>query len=95
MRSVLIVEDNEKAMESLRKIAVSLNAIVYTADNSADAYRIACQHNIDIFLVDIILNPQIQGDVSGSKFVLDIKEMPRYARAIVIFITSRDRKSVV
>lgn len=90
MRSVLIVEDNEKAMESLRKIAVSLNAIVYTADNSADAYRIACQHNIDIFLVDIILNPQIQGDVSGSKFVLDIKEMPRYARAIVIFITSRE-----
>lgn len=90
MKSILIVEDNEKSLESLRKIAVSLNAMVYTATNSADAYRIACQHNIDIFLVDIILNPHVQGDTSGSNFVLDIKEIPRYARAIIIFITSRE-----
>lgn len=45
-------------------------------------------NNIDLFLVDIILEPKVRNDSSGIKFAKDVREMTRYKWKPIIFITT-------
>lgn len=88
--NVLILEDNQICRESLIKVVKScMNSItVYDFDNRSDAYLCAMDHNIDLFLVDIILEPKVRNDSSGFKFAQDIRDVKRYKAAPIIIITS-------
>ena len=90
MRNVLIVEDKQIHREALFKIVSNINqeVRVFLADTVGDAYRIAMEHHIHLFLVDIILQPQIMGDVSGLQYVQEIRNIKKYEFTPIIFITS-------
>lgn len=88
--NVLILEDNDVCRESFVKVVKSCmyNIKVYDFDNRSDAYLCAMDHNIDLFLVDIVLKSNVRNDCSGFKFAQDIREIKRYKSTPIIVITN-------
>lgn len=76
-------------MDALVKVTKECDSasVVFCADNSEKAYKIAMETRIDLFLVDIILE-QTPGDVSGMVFANQIREVKRYQFVPIIFITA-------
>lgn len=88
-RNILILEDNEKCMDAVVDIISGCNNVnVFTSNNISDALLIAYENKIHLFLVDIILNPEIKEDVSGLDFVKALRENKKYEFTPVIFITA-------
>lgn len=89
MRRILILEDDTEMRRHLCQIIEGLhkNVEVYCADNIKEAYSLAMEHSIHLFLVDIVLNHANPGDVSGLRFVQEIRGVRRYEYIPVIFIT--------
>lgn len=87
---VLIVEDNKAHMDALCKILKDLNRDlqVYCANDLTEAFHLALEQHINLFLVDIILKTDKPGDVSGLNFVREIRNISKYKFTPVIFITS-------
>lgn len=87
---VLILEDNEPCRLLLVKIVKScMNGIeVYDFERREDAYLCAMDHEIDLFLVDIILRPDERNDSSGIKFADDLREINSYKLTPIIFVTT-------
>lgn len=88
MKKLLIVEDNEYTLNRLKMIADTLEAKVFATVSLPEAYQIACEHNIDVFMIDIVLQPHNHSDASGVRFALNLREIERYKRTPMIFITS-------
>lgn len=90
MKKVLLLEDNEAALEHLKKILqeVPVRNKVYACGKLQDAYQYTLEKQIDLFIVDIILDTSIPGDSSGLKFVDSIRKIEKYAFTPVIFVTS-------
>lgn len=88
--NVLILEDNELSRNALVKIVKSCmsNIRVFAFDNRAEAYMCAMDQNIDLFLLDIILQPKERNDSSGIQFAKDIRDNVRYKAKPIIFITT-------
>lgn len=89
MRSIVVLEDDPQMRHHLCMIIDSLheNVKVYCADNIKDAYNLALEHHIHLFLVDIVLNHTNPGDVSGLRFAQEIRGIVRYEYIPIIFIT--------
>lgn len=90
IRKILIIEDNETHMDTLRKIIEDLprNIQLYCASDAKEAFQLALEHQIHLFLIDIILNMQKPGDVSGLNFAREIREISKYKYTPLIFVTS-------
>ena len=88
MKTILILEDNAREMERLVKIVREQGAQneVICAVNLEQAYHMAMEKSIDLFLLDIILDPRTAGDASGMKFADHIREVERYHFTPIIFI---------
>lgn len=94
-KTVLIIEDDHAQMEYLKQLVYEVNAAVniYTAMESAGAYKILMEKTIDVFLVDIILNPKSSSDTSGIKLVEKMRSIPKYMFTPVLFVTSLEDAS--
>lgn len=90
MRKVLVVEDNPASVAVMKNILYNINKEikVYAVDNVSSAYQCAMEQTIDLFIVDIILDNNVQGDVSGIIFADRLRNVKRYEFAPLIFITS-------
>ena len=90
MKTVLIIEDNARSMEMLIRIIKDIDEDINVkcASDVNMAYKLSIENLIDAFLVDIILDPCNQGDVSGVRFADNIRELKRYAYTPIIFVTS-------
>lgn len=88
--SVLILEDNLETQKILQKIVLSVSPRenIFLADKTAEAYKVAIETSIDVFMVDIILDMNKKGDTSGIKFAEKIRSMEKYQFTPLIFITS-------
>lgn len=89
-RNVLLLEDQPSVQDNISRIINSLgrNIKIICADNIKDGYSIAIEQQIHLFVVDIILEPENSGDISGLKFVQEIRNINRYKFVPVIFVTS-------
>lgn len=88
-KQILIIEDNERSMRKVCAILKNIdNIIILKAKNSEQAYRYALEYNIDLFIVDIILNTSVLGDVAGIQFVERIRTIERYEFTPIIFTTA-------
>lgn len=88
-KQILIIEDNKRSMEKACTLLQQIGGIfIHEAENSEQAYRYALEYHIDLFIVDIILNSGIPGDVSGIKFVESIRKIEKYTFTPVIFTTA-------
>lgn len=90
MKEVLILEDKEDARLALEHLVkqVDSNARIYMASDEEEAYVIAMKKTIDVFLIDIILHPEIPGDQSGVDFVQSMRTVEKYYFTPIIFITT-------
>lgn len=90
MRTVLILEDNEKSLEMLAKIIKDVDDSLYVkyAVNMEEAYAASMEYNIDLFVIDIILKPKDCNDVSGIKFADNIRKIKKYQYTPIVIITS-------
>lgn len=88
MKTILILEDNAREMERLVKIVREQGAQneVICAVNLEQAYHMAMEKSIDLFLLDIILDPRTSGDASGMKFADHIREVERYHFTPIILL---------
>ena len=85
----MVLEDNESTREYIKKvIEQELNCVVYATDNILEAYSIALNKKIRVFIVDIILDTSRPGDLSGLEFVEKIRKYTEYTFTPVIIITS-------
>lgn len=89
LKRVLILEDQENTLAWLKRIVESCGKVeIYALDNVAEAYKCAMNTTIDLFIVDIILEPSVMRDSSGLKFVDDMRHIDKYLFTPVIFITA-------
>lgn len=90
MKNVLIVEDKDTHRKTLSVLLRNLrcNIQIYEAGNIEEAYSIAMENNINLFLIDIILDVEGFGDVSGLRFAENIRNVSKYSFTPLIFITS-------
>lgn len=90
MKEVLIVEDNEEAVEALKKILLEIqeDIKIWVAYNGENAKKIAMDCMIDIFIVDIILNQSNPNDASGLDFIQFLRGFKRYEYSPVIITTA-------
>lgn len=91
-KTVLILEDNEAMRQYLGQLVRDTvqEVHIYSTDNKEEAYQYAIKNSVDVFLVDIILNPDKEDDASGLDFVENIRGLERYFFTPVIMITSLD-----
>ncbi|MGN0495856.1 MAG: LytR/AlgR family response regulator transcription factor [Lachnospiraceae bacterium] len=89
-RNILIVEDNRVQLDRLSDIVLGVDSDIclYAVTTSEEAYKIALEHTIDCFFVDIILDTGTPGDTSGAKFVSRIRQLNKYYTTPVFIITS-------
>lgn len=90
MKKVLILEDNRAEAEALSNVIYKIDSNIktLTADTIGKALEYAVSSSISLFIVDIILNPQIITDASGIEFVEAIRKLPQYKYVPVIFVTA-------
>lgn len=89
-KNVLIIEDNKASMDALVELTKECDStsVIYCADTSAMAYKYAMENSIDLFLIDIMLDKNVKGDVSGMKFAETIRRMDNYKFTPMIFVTA-------
>lgn len=89
-KNILVIEDSEQYMDMIcSKLSNITDINVYKAKDSAQAYKYALEENISVFIVDIILDTNALGDVSGIKFVERIRTIPEYKFTPIIHIIFR------
>lgn len=89
-RNILILEDLKPIRELLTNIVSSLSdeICVYSFDNYIEAFRFSMSKHIDLFLLDIVLEPKEEQDFSGITFAKQIRACEQYRSSEIIFITS-------
>lgn len=89
-RNILILEDKKTQRDALYKIVSDLekDVMVYTASNVEQAYQISMTNHIHLFLMEIILCPEQEGDVTGLRFAQEIRTVRKYQFTPIIFISS-------
>lgn len=89
-RNILILEDLKAIRELLTDIVESISdeICVYSFDNYIEAFRFSMSTHIDIFLLDIVLEPKEEQDFSGITFAKQIRACEQYLSSEIIFITS-------
>lgn len=89
-KTCLIVEDNDVQREGMRQLVAETSAEVkiFTAENLQEAYQILLENIIDVFIVDIVLDKNKKGDISGVRMVNVIRNISHYMFTPVIFVTS-------
>lgn len=87
--NVLILEDKKNNRDALQKIVSSCAGVtaVYTFAGRGDALKCAMDYHIDLFLLDIILEPEKGNDNSGILFAESLRKYNEYKLTPIIFIT--------
>lgn len=86
---VLILEDKKNTRSALYNIVSSCDGVteIYCCSNRKEAYLCAMEHEIDLFLLDIILEPEEKNDNSGILFAEKLRSVNKYKLTPIIFIT--------
>lgn len=89
-KQILILEDLELARKALYTIVKECDdeLDVYTFSNRMEALDFAMTNHIDLFLIDIVLNPKEPNDFSGISFAQTIRANEDYLSSEIIFITT-------
>lgn len=89
-KNCLIIEDNYVQREFLKQLVQELSkeVSVFDVDNLQEAYQILLENTIDFFIIDIVLDHNKKGDISGVKLANVVRDIPYYAFTPIIFVTS-------
>lgn len=89
-KNILILEDVETAREALAQIVKACDdeIEVFAFSNIGDACACMMENRIDLFLIDIILKPQVSNDFSGITFAEYVRQQEQYLAVDIVFVTS-------
>ena len=89
-KNILILEDVETAREALAQIVKACDdeIEVFAFSNIGDACACMMENRIDLFLIDIILKPQVSNDFSGITFAEYVRQQEQYLAVDFVFVTS-------
>ena len=88
-KQVLVIEDDQQAIDKICGIISDIpNITIIKAEESGEAYQYALEYTIDLFIVDIMLNSRVSGDVSGIQFAETIRSIEKYSFTPIIFTTA-------
>lgn len=88
-KQILLVEDNERNRKKIRRLLSGIQGItILEAESSEKAYKYAIEYNINLFIIDIILNTSVNGDVSGIQFAEQMRKLEKYEFVPMIFTTA-------
>lgn len=87
--NILILEDKDSNRNALKNIVISCPGVkqVFCCTNRKEAFARAMDYQIDLFLLDIILEPDQKNDNSGILFAEQIRKVDTYKLTPIIFIT--------
>ncbi len=90
MKKVLIVDDDPVVRERLCRIIQICDdsACIFQTADVTKAYEAAVTNDIELILIDMMLGKNKTGDISGLKFVADIRRIEKYAFVPVIIVSS-------
>ena len=90
LKKILVLEDNCTALSHLVSLIneIEIPNTLFLCDNIKDAYLYTMERDIDLFIVDVILEPHNPGDSSGLKFVERLRSIDKYMFTPVIVVTS-------
>lgn len=90
MMNTLILEDNIEQAKSLERLVKNTynTSSVYVSHNCAQALELTQEHSFDLFILDIILNPDDSLTDNGIEFASYIRKQKQYSHTPIIFITS-------
>ena len=90
MKKVLVVEDNTNSRSMIVNVLSQIDPAlkIYQTGNVEEAYYIAMCQSIELFIVDIILNKNVPGDVSGIVFADRLRKCKQYKYIPMIIITA-------
>lgn len=90
MKEILILEDKKQTRLALAQMVkeVDPKAEIYAFAGEEEAYAAAMKRSIDLFLLDIILHPEIMGDQSGADFAQNIRTIEKYTFTPIVILTS-------
>lgn len=89
-KRVMIVEDESSTRQLLGEIVRQVESKADIAEFSAmdGIYETAIKQHFDLFLLDIIIESEGQGDMSGLRFAEKIRTIDEYEFTPIIFVTS-------
>jgi DNA-binding LytR/AlgR family response regulator len=87
MKKILIVEDNVDLAENIELLIKEHKFKTMSCHNGRDALEYTIGFNPDIILCDIMLP-----DISGYKFLVELKKVKNRNMPIVIFITAKTQR---
>lgn len=90
MKTILVLEDNDNNREMLVRIisGLDMQIDIKESTNPKDALELAMKCNVDLFMIDIILDSAMPGDVSGMTFAENIRMVQKYKYTPIIFVTA-------
>lgn len=91
MKKVLILEDNETTRKALETVVRRIDdrAVIFAIQTAEEAYTVAMQNTIDLFILDIVLKPGVRDrDKSGAEFAQNIRMVSKYHFTPIIFLTA-------
>ncbi len=89
-KTVLVVDDTNVARMVAADMLKGAGVSVVEAESGAMARQCALDGNIDAFLLDIRLP-----DVNGIELCRELRSMPRYRSAPIVFVTAIDEREVL
>ena len=90
MKKVLVVEDNINSRNMITNVLSQIDPSlkIYETGSAEEAYYIAICQSIQLFIVDIILNKDVPGDVSGIVFADRLRKCKQYKHVPIVIITA-------
>lgn len=88
-KKILIIEDSSRWLDEVKALVteISFETEIFATTSIAEAYWIAMENSIDLFIIDIILDVNIPGDISGMRFADNIRKNLKYQFTPIIFIS--------
>ena len=84
-KSILLVDDDESVIKTLRPVLLSHGYAVLTANTGEDGLQIARRQKPDLVILDVILP-----GVKGREVCQKLKEDPETKKIPVVFLTAKD-----
>ena len=87
-KNCLIVLKDSQQRERLRQLVLDVkkDCVLWETDNLKDAYQILLENSIDVLFIDVVLDHEKKGDISGIRLARIVREMSCYIFTPIIFI---------
>lgn len=90
MKKILILETKEEDRNTIINLLDMMkeDIKIYATDKIEEAYHFLLYNNITLFIINVIIETGISGDVSGLYFAEAVRQIPQYCFTPIIFISN-------